>query len=95
MISYPVHIYVKPYSGNDHKRINQFRLDCDAARRIREYLNEKMTNQDSMVFTYSEIAAELGMSEETVRKILFPVDGGHRGITVVNSQRARCSEPTE
>ncbi len=34
------------------------------------------------IVTYSEIAHSVGLSEERVMNLMFPVDGGHTGITI-------------
>ena len=86
MVKYPVSFSVKPYWGKDEKRRRQFACDAHASSRIIKYINDKMKDHEFRTFLYSDISAELNISVDVVERILFPVDGGHGGITVHNPQ---------
>ena len=47
------------------------------------HINEQIKNGKSGVFHYFHIAKEVGLPVERVAEILFTVDCGHNGFTVV------------
>jgi len=56
----------------------------EIAGKIGRYINEQARDAPGITFTYSEISEELGIFKEIVKEFLFPVDGGHNGITITN-----------
>lgn len=84
MAKYPVSISVKPYSGSDPRKKHLYIEKLKNAKVIEDYLNReaKSNNSSRQVFVYYSIANALGLSEKTVRDILFPNDGGSNGITI-------------
>ncbi len=93
MVTYPVRINVKPYTGKDPAKRRKHQAKLEDAAKIERYLNEQMANRSVRTFHYFDIAQDLGLHEKTVRVILFPVDGGYNGITVSNPQIKDCDGP--
>ncbi len=84
MVTYPVRINVKQYRGKKQKLQFQYQQKLEIATKIERYLNERMADCAVQTFDYFEIAEDLYLCKETVRDILFAVDGGHNGITIMN-----------
>ena len=84
MVGYPVRINVKPYRGKDQRKQLHYRQKLDLARRIEEYINAQMATKYQDMFTYFDIGRKVGASKEAVYGVLFPVDCGSNGLTVVN-----------
>lgn len=81
---YPIHVQRRSYKGaKEAIRRKTMEYNCLVAR-VEEYLNKRIeaSEEEVQVIEYYEIAQEMGLSTDTVCKILFPVDGGDNGITV-------------
>lgn len=90
MVTYPIHVRRKHYNGSkDHLRRRCARTNQTAAE-LERYLNRRIeeSDQETQVFLYGFIAADTGIAEEEVRRLLFPVDCGHNGLTVRKPARA-------
>jgi len=61
-------------------------IALEISRKIEDYVNDQAKDNPVTVIDYFEISANLGISKELVRDLLFPVDGGHNGITINNPQ---------
>ncbi len=61
-------------------------IALEFSRRIEDYVNDRAKEKSATVINYFEISSALGISKAIVRDLLFPVDGGHNGITVNNPQ---------
>jgi len=88
MVSYPIHVIVKPYIGNNKRRHLDFQSKLADARRIEKYLNQQMEScaaGEIRSFEYCDIAKVVDLPKEYVREILFAVDGGSNGITIGKS----------
>lgn len=82
MVRYPIRIPRSRYSGHDEKK-RQAAVDFDRdARTIEAHMNAAIKKGLRGIVTYSEIAHSVGLSEERVMNLMFPVDGGHTGITI-------------
>jgi hypothetical protein len=84
MVTYPLTIHVKPYGGKDARKQLRYRQMLDLARTIEAHVNARMATEYQYIFTYFDIGREVGASTEDVYKVLFPVDCGSNGITIVN-----------
>ena len=82
MASYPVSVPLP------HKHLKNLSLDIalEQKRKLEDYLNEQAKTRPAVVLTYAQIAGATGISEKIVEAFLFPLDGGHRGITINNPQ---------
>lgn len=84
MAKYPVNIHVKPYSGSDPRKKNEYIEKLKTAKVIEDYLNRNAKSSESSrpEFNYFIIANALRLSVKTVRDILSYNDGGFNGITI-------------
>ncbi len=82
MASYPVRVKLsQELLKNLHPNIA-----LEQKRKLEDYLNEQVKTTPVVVLTYAQIAGATGISEKIVEAFLFPLDGGHRGITINNPQ---------
>jgi hypothetical protein len=83
MVTYPIRVERTSYRGSDpKKRAKAAEYNRDAAM-IEEHINNQIRCGKLGVFHYSTIAHEVRLDEKRVSKILFSVDCGHNGFTVV------------
>lgn len=82
MVKYPVQVERSPYRGSDPKKLlEQFDYNSDA-KTLEDHINSKIQGGRTGLFTYSELAFELGLDRARVRQILYPQCGGDSGFTV-------------
>ena len=88
MVTYPVHVPRKGYSGGKaairQKVVMRNRIAAELERHINEKIAER--EEETQVYLYYEIARDTGYDVETVKDILFGVDCGHNGFTVSKSK---------
>jgi hypothetical protein len=85
MVKYPVSVDRSSYRGNDpKKRAKAAQYNRDAAM-LEQHINDQIKSGKTGIFLYSTIAREVGLDRQYVEKILFSVDCGHNGFTVVDS----------
>ncbi len=86
-----IRVFPKHYGGSDARKREKYRIEYAAAKRIEQYLKDSMAteyaNRDYAQFTYWDIADQLLLDEELVRKLLHPAGGGQSGITIVRPKR--------
>ena len=82
MMKRPLGIFVRPYRGQDDQKRRQFEEEMRIARRLEEFLNGKMTDDEDQVLDYDDIANELQVDHEVVAKLLFGLRGGKFGILI-------------
>ena len=83
MVRYPITVGRSSYRGNTPKgRQKAAEYNRDAAM-LETHINNQIKNGQTGIFSYSTIAREVGLSVERVTEILFTVDCGHTGFTVV------------
>jgi hypothetical protein len=83
MVTYPIFVERKTYRGRDARKCaNVAQYNRDAAM-LEEHINEQIRGGKFGVFYYAKIASEVRLPERRVRDILFSVDCGHNGFTVV------------
>ena len=84
MAKYPKRIPVEPYRGSNPRLKQKWMQSIETARQIEDYINKEMENseEDVRILNYGSIAVGLGIGEETVRDLLYPIDCGYNGITV-------------
>ena len=82
MATYPIHIAVSEYRGNDRVKRAKYQLQLEQAARIEEYINSRMVIEYEFTFNYCILGVDLGISKEAVRELLSPIDGTLQEITV-------------
>ena len=82
MMKRPLGIFVRPYRGHDDQKRRQFEEEMRIARRLEEFLNNKMADDEDQVLDYDDIANELQVDREVVAKLLFGLRGGKFGILI-------------
>ena len=84
MVNFPVHVLIKRYSGRKDNLKERWLEKIRIANEIESYINKKVeeSDEDEIIFTYDSIAKHLGCFSSLVSDILYPVDGGDKGITV-------------
>jgi len=86
MVTYPIRVERTSYRGADPKKgAKAADYNRDAAM-LEEHINAQIRNGKLGVFHYSTIAHEVGLPEKRVSQILFSVDCGHNGFTVVKGR---------
>ena len=90
MVVYPIYVPRQQYRGRDMKRMAKVSARNAIALELETHINrciEECCN-DVQVYYYSKIASETGHGVDTVRALLFSVDGGYNGMTVAKFQEA-------
>lgn len=84
MLTYPVYFPRNRYSGRNEARRNKAYLENELIARVERYVNEqgKVQEDPFHIYSYAEIAFELRLDPEDVRRLCM-VDGGHNGFTVI------------
>lgn len=90
MQAFPIHVPRKHYGGSKpalRQRAADYNRD---AAMLERYINDRIQVRPDPIqqYIYGFIAADVGLSTERVRAILFAVDCGHNGITVAKSAEA-------
>ncbi len=90
MVEYPIKVPRDGYRGSQPRRKAKQCETNQIAEWLEKYLNDKIAADptERQVYIYGFIASDLGLRTEVVRDILFGVDGGHNGLTVVRSKSA-------
>jgi hypothetical protein len=57
------------------------------ATQIENYINNHNCNEPVCEFDYGELASEIGIDKEVIRRYLAPKGGGSHGITMTNPKR--------
>jgi hypothetical protein len=85
MVTYPVHVTVRPYKGSDERKRVRFRDDCMLARKLEDLINSKLLEQldPIKVYTYGELAMSSGLAVEIVRRLCVSIDAGSNGFTAL------------
>jgi len=85
MVTYPVSVPRKRYAGGKASIQQKVNERNRIAAEFEKHINAKIEKQEEEVriYLYHEIANETGYDLETVREILFSVDCGHNGFTVI------------
>lgn len=83
MPMYPLQLPRNGYRGTNPSRRRKSSEFNKAAERLEQHINESIESgtDQTQVFIYGFLAADLGMSVDLIRRILEGV-GGHTGITV-------------
>jgi len=85
MAIYP-RLVARPYSGNDKGKQIEYEAILNLAGRIEEYMAARMSEGEVRTFHASDVARDLGASEEWVRDIFSYTTGDPRAITVRKTQ---------
>jgi hypothetical protein len=87
MVRYPVRVPRDGYKGRDPKKRQKRSEKNRIAKELEDYLNRAIEKNDQNLqqYLYGYIAADTGFSEKIVRDILFGVDAGHNGLTVIKN----------
>jgi hypothetical protein len=85
MPSYPIKVPRGSYRGRDPARLRRAERFDKLAERLERYINERAAacTEEIQIFAYRKIALELGIPEAEVEKVLYGVDCGGNGLTVV------------
>ncbi len=94
MVRYPVRVPRKDYRGSKANIRLKVAERNRLAQRLEEHVNARIAESDEevQIYLYYEIARDLNLPIDTVRKILFAVDGGDNGFTVVKAKKDVTSE---
>lgn len=86
-MQYPVQLKVRPYLGKDPVKRVKYQSDVANAKLIENYLNSRVSqlpSNESKIFTNFDIAMDLNIEVEAVKKIISANVGPSNGITVMN-----------
>jgi hypothetical protein len=85
MAVYPLEIPRDLYRGHDPARLRKAARFNALAERLEQHLNSlvEKSNDRSQVFNYGGIAIDLRIDRKEVENVLFGVEAGGNGITIV------------
>lgn len=96
---YPISTPRDPYRGNNEARRRKKHEFDAASRLIEDHLNAEMTREpmDAVrTFLTAEIARRFGLDQDLTHRIVFPIDGGHNGVTICKGNLDRAfTKPAE
>ena len=95
MVTYPVRVPRDSYRGRNPQKRQKCSERNRIAQELEKYLNNAIAKDDSHIqqYCYGNIAIDTGLSVEMVREILFGVDCGHIGLTVIKNPSERNPSP--
>lgn len=81
---------LKPYYGDDPKKVRAFEKDIQTAETIAKYINRKMEMADDrpMMITYGEIAASLQIDERKVHQYLLQLSSSTDNSVLIQRPKA-------
>lgn len=84
-VVYPVEVPLSLYRGRDPAKLEKAARYNALAEKLQTYINGEVDKSEhpSQIFSYSMIAAALGLDREDVEKVLYGVDAGGNGLTVL------------
>ena len=93
MKSYPIDIGFHPYGGRDPPKVAKQQEYNRLARRIETWLNDQLAVRPDGVYGFlnHEIARALGEDRDAVADVVFSIDCGHNGVTLIK----RPGDPSE
>lgn len=85
MKTYPIRVPRKHYRGSKPAQTKKVNQHNHLAKQLEDYINADIAECDDELqqFMYPILAADLGLNTKDVRNVLFAVDAGHNGITVI------------
>jgi hypothetical protein len=85
MAVYPLEIPRCPYQGRDPARLRKAERFNALAERLEQHINSQVekSNDQIQIFYYGGIARDLRIDEKEVENVLFGVEAGGNGITIV------------
>lgn len=95
MKSYPVSVLRDHYRGTNERRRQKAHEYNRIAARIEDYINsdlEKQSNDSINQYFSRSVAYELREDEELVRRIIYSIDCGHNGVTIVKGDYERAMQ---
>lgn len=86
MALYPIQVPRDPYRGRNPARLRKAERFDKLAERLERYINERVaqSKDESQIFSYGMIAIDLGIPEKDIENVLYGVDCGGNGLTVIN-----------
>ena len=85
MVRYPISVRRSSYRGHTRNGLQKAAEYNRDAAMLETHINDQIRNGQTGIFSYSTSAREVGLSVERVTEILFTVDCGHTGFTVVSN----------
>ncbi len=82
MVRLPVSIPVPSPKRGDDASYWEYRARRELADKVEAFLNATPPGDNSTEYDYGLIAQELKVEKQSIRDLLYPVDGGSNGITV-------------
>lgn len=88
MVAYPVRVPRNSYGGWNESKRRKRDEENSIAEKLEKYINKKIedSNERVQTFLYGEIACDTGYPRDIVEKILYGVDAGGNGFTVVKNK---------
>jgi hypothetical protein len=86
MREYPVSVRRDSYRGANAAKQRKAAEYNRVASRVADYINSDLRDKPTdKIYTYlsAQIAQELGENSELVHEIVFSIDCGHNGVTIV------------
>jgi hypothetical protein len=90
MIVYPLKVPLDPYRGRNLARLRKAERFNALAERLERHINLQVQQSDDriQIFYYGGLALDLGIPENEVENVLFGVEAGGNGITIVKGPTA-------
>ena len=85
MVAYPIRVPRKQYLGAKPSLRRKTAEHNELAKILEKHINDCVAERDDeiQVYIYGFIAADLGLRVDDVRAVLYGVDAGHNGLTIV------------
>jgi tetrahydromethanopterin S-methyltransferase subunit G len=101
MKTYPISVSWDTYGGRDERKLRNRAEYNRVAKRVETYLNAKLAAEPEGIHQYlsHSIARDLGEDYNLVQRIVFSIDCGHNGVTIVkgdyHEQISRLRQPLD
>ena len=101
MKTYPISVSWDPYRGRDERKLRKRAEYNRVANRVETYLNAKLAAEPEGIYQYlsHSIARDLREDYDLVQRVVFSIDCGHNGVTIVkgdyHEQISRLGEPPD
>jgi hypothetical protein len=91
--TYPIRARLSGYHGSDPRKRRKADEHNRVARRVEDYINKRIESEPEDTihqFMSQNIAYDLGEDVKLVGEIVFAIDCGHNGVTIVKGSFDRA-----
>jgi hypothetical protein len=95
MVKYPIRVAHDYYRGRDLRRVRKATEFNRVAARVETHINSAVADWPDDTFdslSSGMIALDLGEDDKLVHEIVFSIDCGHNGVTILKGDYERAME---